>query len=120
MGLWLGNVEDLWKLGPPRGEGGPWRNTAVAAGKPSDPYLMTGYERKTLELRHDRPQEVHFTVEVDFLGNGFFHTYRTLAVSAGEKLRHKFPEGFSAHWVRVRADADCKATAWFTYNTPAE
>ena len=39
--LWLGNVEDLWKLGPPRGEGGPWRNATVRAGNPSDPYLMT-------------------------------------------------------------------------------
>ena len=70
VGLWLGNLEDLWRFGPPRGEGGPWRETAVRAGMPSDPYLMTGYDHKTVRLSHDRPQPVRFTIEVDFLANG--------------------------------------------------
>jgi hypothetical protein len=35
--------------------------------------------------------------------------------------RSRFPvprrwAGFAAHWVRVKADADGKATAWFTYD----
>jgi hypothetical protein len=26
-----------------------------------------------------------------------------------------FPPGYSAHWVRVKVDKDCKATAQFMY-----
>jgi hypothetical protein len=59
---------------------------------------------------------VTFTVEVDFLAAGnYWGTYATLVVPAGQTLRHEFPDGYSAHWVRLRADANCNATAWFTY-----
>ena len=44
--VWVGVVDDLWELGRPRGTGGPWLETLVSPGIPSDPYLMTGYERR--------------------------------------------------------------------------
>jgi hypothetical protein len=116
VGLWLGNVEDLWKLGPPRGEGGPWKDATVTAGAASDPYLMTGYDRKAVQLSHDRPGDVKFAIEVDFIASGYFHAYDTITVPAGKTITHAFPAGFAAHWVRVKADADCKATAWFVYD----
>ena len=116
VGLWLGNLEDLWKIGPPRGQGGPWHETAVRAGEPSDAYLMTGYENKKVQLSHDRPTAVRFTLEVDFLANGVWHTYQTVTVPAGQTVTHVFPDGFSAHWVRVKTDSHCQATAWFVYN----
>ena len=119
-GLWFGNVDDLWRFGDPRGEGGPWRDTAVTAGKASDPYLMTGYARKTVRLSHDAKADVHFTIEVDFLGDGTWHTYETVTVPVGKTVTHAFPAGFSALWVRAKTDADGKATAWFRYNMPAE
>ena len=34
--LWVGVVDDLWQLGHPRGRGGPWWRTEVAAGVASD------------------------------------------------------------------------------------
>ena len=43
-------VDDLWRLGKPRGIGGPWKNTEVKAGEPSDPYVMTAYDRKQVNL----------------------------------------------------------------------
>ena len=55
-GLWFGDIDDLWRLGKPRGRGGPWTGTAVRPDEPSDPYLMAGYDRKSLELSHDAPQ----------------------------------------------------------------
>ena len=119
VGLWLGNVDDLWKLGPPRGEGGPWRRTAVKAGTASDPYLMSGYDRKRVELSHDQQADVRLTIEVDFTGDGTWHVYRSIAVPPGRSVVHAFPPGFSAHWVRVQADRDCRATAWFVYEAEA-
>jgi len=113
--LWAGEVDDLWGLGKPVGEGGPWRDTPVDADKPSDPYLMTGYDRKRVDLSHGAGGLVRFTIEIDPTGNGWL-PYATFRVEPGETFRHDFPEAFNAYWVRVAADTDCTATAWFTYD----
>ena len=111
-GLWFGAIDDLWKLGKPVGEGGVWKETQVKAGEPSLPYLMTGYDKKKMTLTAD--DDVTFTIEVDFDHNGW-HEYRQIEVPGGNSVTHEFPEGFSAHWVRVTADKDCVASALFTY-----
>ncbi len=113
--LWLGAVDDLWSLGRPTGHGGPWHETAVTAGTPSDPYLFRGYDHKVLTLSHDAAQAVHVTVELDVAGDGTWEPYRTFAVPVGEKVIHEFPAGFAGYWVRVTSDAACKATAELTY-----
>ncbi|MCK4999617.1 MAG: hypothetical protein KAS23_08780, partial [Anaerohalosphaera sp.] len=112
-GLWFGGIDDLWKLGKPVGVGGPWKDSSVTAGDASDPYLMTGYDKKTLELTADKDTMV--TVEVDIDHQTGWHVYKSFKLKAGRTKTHVFPEGFSAHWIRVRADRDCRATAWFRY-----
>lgn len=112
--LWFGGVDDLWRLGKPVGKGGPWLQTEVRAGEASDPYLMTGYDKKSVQLSHDAAGEVEFDVEVDVTHHGW-HTYQTLKVAAGQTVTHAFPEGYGAHWVRLKANKDCKATAAFVY-----
>ena len=111
-GLWFGAVDDLWKLGKPTGEGGVWKNTNIKAGESSLPYLMTGYDKKTLSLTADK--DVTITLEVDFDHNGW-HTYKKVTLKAGENFNHVFPDGYSAHWIRATADKDCKATLWLKY-----
>ncbi len=113
--LWVGAVDDLWQFGKPRGEGGPWKNTAVQPGQPSDPFLMAGYDKKRVTLSHDAKSPVEFTIEIDFLGDGTWDKYQTLSVAAEQKLDHVFPKGFEARWVRLKAAQPCQATATFTY-----
>jgi hypothetical protein len=113
-GLWFGDIDDLWKLGKPAGSGGPWRDTPVNAGEPSDPYLMTGYDAKSIDLSDDATTDVQFTVEVDPDYTGW-KIYQTFTVAAGKTLTHQFPAGFAAHWVRVRADRACRASAILHY-----
>ena len=114
-GLWFGDIDDLWKMGKPRGVGGPWRETPVLAGKPGDPYLMAGYDRKTLAISHDAAEAVTFTVEVDVLGNAAWVRYATIDAPAGRETTHAFPAGYAAHWVRLTVGRACKATATFKY-----
>jgi len=114
-GLWFGRTDDLWKLGKPAGWGGPWWETKVVAGEQSDPYLMTGFDKKCLHLTHSAKQSVTFTVEVDFLGTGAWQKYATIVVPARGYRHHEFPTGFSAHWLRVVAGKACAATAQLTY-----
>ncbi len=111
--LWFGKSDDLWQWGKPQGWGGPWWESAVAAGAPSDPFLMCGFEHKCLHVSADAPVTV--AVQIDFRGDGHFYTASTVAVPAGGAATHVFPDGFSAHWVRLVPDADCTATAQFVY-----
>ena len=114
-GLWLGEVDDLWKLGKPVGSGGPWLKSKVTKGQPSDPYLMLGYETKSLSLSHDNEDSIKFAVEIDFLGTGDFVTYANFKVEPGQEFVHHFKEGFSAHWVRVVSQSTTTASAQFSY-----
>ncbi len=111
-GLWFGGIDDLWKMGKPVGEGGVWKNTAIKANEASLPYLMTGYDKKSVQLTADK--DVDITLEVDFDLTGF-STYKKIHIPAGKTITHHFPAGFSAHWVRAIANKECKATVWFTY-----
>lgn len=113
--LWFGKTDDLWQWGKPQGWGGPWWETRVKAGVPSDPYLMTGFEHKCLHLSHDADIDVQFDLEVDFMGTGAFRRYRTITVEAGGYEAFVFPTGFSAHWFRIVASAACEATAQLVY-----
>jgi hypothetical protein len=117
--LWCGNVDDLWRMGAPRGVGGPWKGTPVAPEVPSDPYLMFGYDHKTLELSHTNTTPVTFTIEVDFLADNTWSTFTRIEVPPGPPAKYVFPTGYSAHWVRLRTDAATTATAQFTYG-PAQ
>ncbi|VGO15439.1 hypothetical protein PDESU_04022 [Pontiella desulfatans] len=111
--VWAGVVDDLWRLGKPRGQGGPWKIAAVKAGVPSDRYLMTAYDRKRVAL--DASSSVRISLEVDIDGTDLWVPYKTFEVAPGETVSHEFPEGFSAYWIRATSDLDTTATAWFTY-----
>lgn len=115
--LWLGEIDDLWRMGEPRGIGGPWQDTAVAANTPSDPFLMYGYDRKELSLTSSAAATI--TVEVDFLADNTWSVYQSFSLAAGETLVHLFPAGFHAHWVRVTSDSATTASATFTYGPAA-
>ena len=113
--VWLGVVDDLWSLGKPIGVGGPWKNTAVQPGVASDPYLLTGYDRKTVTLSHTSAAPVRFRVEVDLTGTGQWVNYRSFDVPAGQALAHAFPAAYQAYWLRVVAESATTATVWLDY-----
>ncbi|MCA8987568.1 MAG: hypothetical protein KDA78_08005 [Planctomycetaceae bacterium] len=115
MGMWFGGVDDLWKFGRPVGKGGPWKDSPVQAGVASDPYLMRGYDRKSVSLKHNADQAVRMTLEIDIDGTGLWIDHKQVSVPAGQVAHYNFPTGFSACWVRVRAGSSTTATAQFTY-----
>ena len=87
----------------------------MAAGAVSDPYLMTGYDRKTVEISHDVDEPVEVTLEVDCLADGSWQPYKVFLAGPGRTVRHTFPRGYSAHWVRARANRACRITVQFDY-----
>ena len=113
--VWAGVIEDLWKMGKPTGHGGPWVDTEVKAGEPSDAFLIGFYDKRTMSLKHSNSGDAVFTVEVDPTGDGEWFVYGDFKVTPGQTFEHRFPQAFQARWVRVKVDCDTKATAWFEY-----
>ncbi|MDX1285397.1 MAG: hypothetical protein R3182_10300, partial [Draconibacterium sp.] len=113
--VWVGVIDDLWEMGKPKGYGGPWFNTSVKAGIPSDPYLIGHYDKKSLEISHDSKTEVTFKIEVNPIGHGPWMLFKEVTVKSGEEFSYEFPEGFHARWIRFVTDKDCEATTWLEY-----
>jgi len=113
--VWAGVIDDLWRLGKPVGRGGPWKESEVKGGIPSDPYLIGFYDKKSLQFSHDSEEPVTFTIEVEPVGHGPWMKYREVTVKAGETWTYEFEDGFQARWIRFVADRDCVATGWLEY-----
>ncbi len=113
--VWAGVIDDLWKLGKPVGVGGPWSNSKVVQGVPSDPYLIGSYDKKSLELSHNSKVAVEFTIEVNIGGNGKWLDYKTITVNPSQVGKFVFPDTFNARWVRFVASNTCNATAYLEY-----
>lgn len=116
VSLWLGNVDDLFKMGTPKGIGSTWKDAVVTANTPSLPYLMQGYANKSVVLKHNASQAVTFSLDVDYAADGTYSTAFKVTVQPGETKVFTFPEGFNAQWVRTKVDVSCTATATFYYN----
>lgn len=114
-GLWFGGIDDLWRLGKPIGDGGPWLKTPVKAGEVSDAYLMTGYDKKTVKLSHESKQPVTIRLEIDVTGTGVWMAYQSFVVPSREVLTQQFPVGFSANWIRAACDQEAQVTVLFEY-----
>lgn len=114
--VWAGVIDDLWKLGKPRGRGGPWKDTQVTANAPSDPYLIGFYDRRRLSIWHDSNEPATFTIEVEPVGHGPWMKYQEITVQPGETHEREFPENFQSRWIRFRSDKDVTATAWLNYD----
>lgn len=114
--VWTGVIDDLWQLGRPTGQGGPWLDTEVAAGVASDPYLFGFYENRLLRLSHAAATALQVTVEFDPSGDGNWMTFEQLTVPPGKTLEKRFPPALSARWIRFTADRAATVTAQLTYD----
>jgi len=115
--IWAGAIDDVWKLGKPRGKGGPWMKTEVKANEPSDPYLMTAYDQKILSLSFEdsKHRNLDVTMQVDVSGDGDWRVHKVFQLEKGQVLSYQFEEGFSAYWVRFSCSENSTVTAQLEY-----
>ncbi|HEY3388309.1 MAG TPA: hypothetical protein VGK38_01975, partial [Prolixibacteraceae bacterium] len=113
--VWAGAIDDLWKIGKPVGEGGPWKNSEVKAGQVSDPYLIGFYDHRKLTITHNSKKAVSFIIQVEPIGHGPWMNYKEVIVAAGQSFSFVFPDSFQSRWIRFVTDTDCQATTWLKY-----
>jgi hypothetical protein len=115
-GLLFQNIDDVWKYGKPTGWGAVWQNDTVESGEISDSYLMTGFDKKTIHFKNRGKKDVVFSIMIDFSGNDEWNVYKKIAVKANGYNYYTFPDGYSAHWVKLSVDKKSIVTAQFVYN----
>jgi hypothetical protein len=113
--LCFAKTDDLWQWGKPAGWGGPWWDSPVREGVPSDPCLLAGFEHKCLHVGCDEAGGLAVRVEVDYRGDGRWGEYARLGCGGGGYVHHEFPAGFSGHWLRLVPERDATATAQLFY-----
>ena len=76
--LAISKIDDLWNYGKPTGWGSIWQDEIVNNNAISDPFLMTGFDKKTAHYINKGKEEVEFTIEFDVLGNEEWNIYKTI------------------------------------------
>lgn len=112
-GLWLGNIDDLWRLGSPSGKGGPIKDGFLYCSQASEPFLTMGYRKIRAVFSHNLKENVRFAIDVDYMADGTYGEWGAVNAVPGDQTEYVFPEGFSAHWIRIRPDKDCICTVEF-------
>ncbi|MEQ8765336.1 MAG: hypothetical protein RL885_15480 [Planctomycetota bacterium] len=104
--LWLGNVDDLWRLGKPRGAVTPWLDTDVSAGTASEAILLYGYDRKHLEVRWAEGTTGELGIEIDVTGQERWLRLSSHDLPASGSLAFELPQALAGRWLRFVADTE--------------
>lgn len=115
IALWAGVVDDLWKLGKPKGKGGPWTQSQVSEGDISDPYLFGGYDQRHLSLVNHGTEKLTIRVEIDPTGSNDWFGYQTVEILPGKTLEYDFPESITGKWIRFASLGSGKVSAELIY-----
>lgn len=117
--VWAGAIDDLWMFGKPVASGFFWKNSTLDAGEKSLPFLMTGFDKKTLVLTNHAAKKSNSTasirIETDLTGTGIWAAFKTFSVPAGETLTFVFPEAFQSYWIRGVAEKTAEISAEMRY-----
>ena len=109
--LWFLDPAAFDTFGPAIGRGAVWQEEPVRAGQVSDPYLLSGYDRRTLYFLGDTDCDI----EVDAKGDGVWT--KVGSVDGDDDDVEVVPlERYDGAWIRLVARKDAaKVTAFFNY-----
>ena len=83
--LWFGSYDELSNWGPASGYGAIWIQDQVEANKPSDAYLMAGFDNRMLHLKNHGDIPVIITMEIDINGHNKWETYQSITLEKGNR-----------------------------------
>lgn len=112
--LWLGSIDELWRLGKPTGKGYVWRETKVVKDEPSDPILAVGFDKKRVEITNHSDSPVVVRVEADPTCLEDWREFASVEIPAGATKTVAL-DSAPAYWFRAVADRDADLSALFIY-----
>jgi hypothetical protein len=107
----FGGIEDVWKGGAPIGRGYFWYKEAVVNGTDSDPMLIRGFDKKSIQILNGSALPITFTIKI--VNYSDVYTLATLLVEAGAFGTYQLPAGVGGDWVKLAPSvAGTPITAW--------
>ncbi|ACT93085.1 hypothetical protein [Dyadobacter fermentans] len=113
--LWFTSLTKPDELGPNNSEGAVWLNENVKANAASEPFLFSGWARRTAWVQNNGDSEVAFTFEVDKSGNDSWAALKTVKIPAKTAREIVFATAESGEWIRIKADKETYVSAHFSY-----
>jgi hypothetical protein len=113
--LWFTPLNQPDQLGPNTAEGAVWLNENIKAGELSEPFLFSGWARRSVWIQNNGDREVSFNFEVDKSGKNVWTTLKTLKVGAKSAASLAFLSNENGEWIRIKADQNVNASAHFSY-----
>lgn len=113
--LWFTSLDKPDKLGPSTAEGAVWISEDVATNEFSEPFLFTGWDKRSAWIKNEGNSTVTFYFEVDKKGDGNWTFLKSIDASAGESKHIMFQDNEIGEWVRIKPNNPTKATVHFFY-----
>ena len=113
--LWFTSMNQPDLLGPNTAEGAVWLNENVAADTFSEPFLFSGWTRRSAWIQNNGDREVSFTFEIDKNGKGSWTVLKTVKVGAKSAANIPFSANETGEWIRIKTNQPTNASAQFSY-----
>ena len=113
--LWFTSLDEPDQLGPNTASGAVWLQENVEANSPSEPFLFTGWPKRSVWISNHGSANIDVTFEIDGKGDGNWSRLRMEELRSGESKWIEFSEEELGEWVRVSSSEDANVTAQFSY-----
>lgn len=113
--LWFGQYKELSQWGPASGYGAIWLKENVKVNKPSDPYLIAGFDHRVMHLQNHENYPVKVRVEIDVMGNNNWKFHSSFTLGKQSYKFHIFDKDIKAEWIRLTSNQEAKLTAAFHF-----
>jgi len=109
--VWAGAIDDLWTFGKPAAHGFFWKETDVKPDEKSLPFLLTGFDHKTVKFTNHSARAITVTLETDLTGTGVWSEYRAVTLEPNTAQTFEFPRAFQSYWLRASVNTEAKLSA---------
>jgi hypothetical protein len=113
--LWFTSFEKPDQLGPNTASGSVWLNDKIKANEISEPFLFSGWLKRSVWIKNQGTNSVEFIFEIDKNGDQNWNEYKTIEVDAGGSVQVEVLPEIEGEWIRVISNANTIATVTFSY-----
>jgi hypothetical protein len=103
--LWFIPPAKLDQIGPVMGRGALWIQEDVKAGTASDPYLLSGFDQRSLHVLHQGAEPLSLALEIDAKGDGQWQHVQDIVVPVQGQWVELSQSG---SWLRLTPKTDAK------------
>ncbi|MDO5571039.1 MAG: hypothetical protein Q4F97_06185 [Bacteroidales bacterium] len=115
--LWFTSFDKINNLGPTTANGAVLINEAIEANTPTEPFIFSGWEKRSCWINNIGNDNVVYSFEADKKGNNEWTVFKDVAIEPNSSQLIDFLDSEKGEWVRVLTDKPATATVSFNYTS---